>query len=296
VRLRCRAPGKVNLCLFVGRPRPDGYHPLVSLIQPVSLADELTLEPAAGPRDEVVCPGVEGENLAARALAAYRATGWDGPAVRLTIEKQVPVAGGMGGGSADAAAALRLAARAAGRPADRALLARVAQRLGSDVDALIDSQRCVIAGIGERVRDLPDPSPFGILVVPSAHRLRTPEVYAEHDRLGLGREPDELDRLTGAVGGAAHDETLLAERLLHNDLETAARSLCPPIGAALADVRAAGAVRAMVSGSGPTVFGLFPGPGGVAHARAAAHDLRSRHPGAVGAAPVGREYARAEAA
>jgi 4-diphosphocytidyl-2-C-methyl-D-erythritol kinase len=79
---------------------------------------------------------------------------------------------------------------------------------------------------------------------------------------------------------------------LHNDLETAARSLCPPIGDALADVRAAGAVRAMVSGSGPTVVGLFPGPDGIAHAQAAAIALRPRHPGAVAASPVGRDYCR----
>ena len=296
MRLRCRAPGKVNLCLFVGRPRRDGYHPLVSLIQPISLADELTLGPADGAADEVVCPGVEGENLAARALAAYRAAGWRSGPVRLTIDKRVPVAGGMGGGSADAAGALRLAAAADGRAADRALLGRLAQRLGSDVDALVDSQRCLIGGIGHRLADLPEPAPFGILVIPSAHRLRTPDVYAEYDRLGLGRDADELDRLTGAVGGAAHDETLLAERLLHNDLETAARSLCPPIGDALADVRASGAARAMVAGSGPTVFGLFPGPAGPARAQAAAEALRARHPGAVAAAPVGREYARAEAA
>ena len=117
-------------------------------------------------------------------------------------------------------------------------------------------------------------------MIPSAHRLRTPDVYAEYDRLGLGRDADELDRLTGAVGGAAHDETLLAERLLHNDLETAARSLCPPIGDALADVRASGAARAMVSGSGPTVFGLFPGAGRAgAGAGGRARSLRGRHPG-----------------
>src|SRR5215217_3183647 len=114
-RLRCNAPGKVNLCLFIGRARADGYHPLVSLVQPVSLADELELEPAGGDADEVVCPGVEGENLAARALAAFRGeTGWDAPPVRIAITKRVPVAAGMGGGSADAAATLRLAAAAAG--------------------------------------------------------------------------------------------------------------------------------------------------------------------------------------
>jgi 4-diphosphocytidyl-2-C-methyl-D-erythritol kinase len=148
-----------------------------------------------------------------------------------------------------------------------------------------------MTGIGECVRRLGDPAPFGLLIVPSAHALSTPAVYGEFDRLRLGRNPDELDRLSGQVPGAASDGSLLRERLLHNDLEAAARSLCPPIGEALADVRAAGAVRAMVSGSGPTVFGLFPGPDGVVHARAAAEVLRTRHPEAVAAMPVGRAFA-----
>jgi 4-diphosphocytidyl-2-C-methyl-D-erythritol kinase len=291
-RYRCLAPGKVNLCLFIGRPRPDGYHPLVSLVQPVSLADELELGPASGAEDEVVCPGVEGENLAARALAGFRtATGWDGPPVRITIAKHVPVAAGMGGGSADAAAALRLSAAAAGRdPASPELLA-VARELGADVPSQLAPERCLMTGIGESVRLLGDPEPAGLLIVPSAHALPTPEVYEEFDRLALGRDADELDRLSGQVPGAARDGSLLAERVLHNDLEAAARSLCPPIGDALADVRAAGAVRAMVCGSGPTVFGLFGGPDGVAHARAAAAALRARHPHAVAATPVGRAFA-----
>jgi 4-diphosphocytidyl-2-C-methyl-D-erythritol kinase len=295
-RLRCLAPGKVNLCLFIGRPRADGYHPLVSLVQPVSLADELELEPARGDADEVACPGVEGENLAARAVAAFReVTGWDGPPVRITIAKRVPVAAGMGGGSADAAAALRLVAAAAGHD-DAPELHRIAVALGADVPSQLRPERCVMTGIGEGVRRLGEPGPFGLLVVPSAHMLSTPRVYAEFDRLGLGRDPDELDRLSGQVPGAARDSSLLAERLLHNDLEAPARSLCPPIGDALADVRASGAVRAMVSGSGPTVFGLFPGAEGVAHAQAAAAALRPRHPHAVAAAPVGRAFAEPLAA
>jgi 4-diphosphocytidyl-2-C-methyl-D-erythritol kinase len=293
--LRCNAPGKVNLCLFIGRPRHDGYHPLVSLVQPLSLADELELTPAAGDADEVVCPGVEGENLAARALAAFRAdTGWDGPPVRIEIAKRVPVAGGMGGGSADAAATLRLATAAAGRPS--ADLERIALGLGADVPSQLAPERCLMTGIGEGVRRLGDPVPFGLLIVPSARALSTPAVYAEFDRLALGRDPDELDRLSGQVPGAARDGSLLAERLLHNDLEAPARSLCPPIGDALADVRASGAVRAMVSGSGPTVFGLFPGENGVAHAQAAAEALRARHPDAVAAVPVGRTFAEPRAA
>src|SRR6185312_15266709 len=134
--LYARAPGKTNLCLFLGGIRADGLHELVSVIEPLSLADELTLEPlpggalvAAAPgagdmgcaagADEVVCAGVEGPNLAGEALAAYRAaSGWEGAPLRLAIVKRVPVAAGMGGGSGDAAAALRLVAHAAGRSAD----------------------------------------------------------------------------------------------------------------------------------------------------------------------------------
>jgi 4-diphosphocytidyl-2-C-methyl-D-erythritol kinase len=289
-RLRCLAPGKVNLCLFIGRPRADGYHPLVSLVQPVSLADELEPAGPGATADEVVCPGVDGPNLAGAALAAFReATGWDAPPQRLTIRKRVPVAAGMGGGSADAAATLRLAAAAAGRDAEE--LRDVAAQLGADVPSQLAPERCLMTGVGEVVRALGDPEACGLLIVPSAHSLATPQVYAEFDRLALGRDLDELDRLSGQVPGAARDGSLLAERLLHNDLEAPARSLCPPIGDALADVRASGAVRAMVSGSGPTVFGLFGGPEGVAHAQAAAAVLRPRHPHAVAATPVGRAFA-----
>ena len=214
--------------------------------------------------------------------------------MRVTIGKRVPVAAGMGGGSADAAAALRLAAAASGL-GDDAVAHGLAVSLGADVPSQLAPERCLMTGIGEGVRLLGDPGPFGLLILPSPHALSTPAVYAEFDRLGLGRDPDELDRLSGQVPGAAADGSLLGERLLHNDLEAPARSLCPPIGDALADVRASGAVRAMVSGSGPTVFGLFPGEEGVVHARAAAEALRSRHPEAVAAEPVGRAFAEPRA-
>ena len=289
--LRCLAPAKINVCLFVGRPRRDGYHPLVSLVQPLSLADELVLERSDTGGDDVICDGVDGENLAARALDAFRAaTRWDAPPLRLTITKRVPVAAGMGGGSADAAATLRLAAAASGHD-DPGLLHELAIALGADVPSQLTPERCLMTGIGEHVRPLGDPPPFGVVVVPSDRGLSTPEVYAEFDRLGLGRDGDELDRLSGQVPGAAHESSLLAERLLHNDLEAPARSLCPAIGDALASVRSAGAVRAMVSGSGPTVVGLFTGEDGPEHARAAAATLAERHPGALAAEPVGRAYA-----
>ena len=277
MRLVALAPGKVNLCLFVGEPRADGYHPLVSVFQAVTLADELTLEPApAGARaDEVVCPGVAGPNLAGAALAAYRErAGWDGPPVRLTIVKRVPVAAGMGGGSGDAAAALRLAAHAAGRPQDP-LIRELAPALGADVPSQVTPGRALVTGIGEHVEPLPPGPPAALVLVPSPHALSTPAVYREADRLPSVRP-------AAALAGAEREvrAALAAGAPLPavNDLQAAARSLCPSIGAALDDVTAAGADAALVSGSGPTVFGTFGDP---ERAAAAAGALRPRHPGAV---------------
>ena len=274
--LRARAPGKVNLCLYVGLPRADGLHPLVSVVQALSLADELTLEPAAGDADEVVCAGVEGPNLAARALALFReATGWDAPPQRLTIDKRVPVAAGMGGGSSDAAATLRLAARASGLPIPPGL----GPRLGADVPSLIRPGRVLMTGAGEHVDRLPAPGPLGVLVLPVAAALSTPDVYREADRLGLTRTHAELAEIDMQVRAApgAH---------VHNDLQDAARSLCPEIDAALDAARAAGADHALVSGSGPTVVGLFLGAKGSMRAERAAGSW----PRAVAAGPVGEAW------
>ena len=283
--LRCLAPGKVNLCLFVGRPRADGLHPLVSVVQPVSLADELTLEPA-GPgagTDEVVCPGVEGPNLAGRALAAFReATGWDAPPQRLRIHKRVPVAAGMGGGSGDAAGALRLAAHAAGG-ADPALLLGLAARLGGDVPSQLQPGRTLMTGAGERVRPLAVPEPFALVIVPSPYALATPAVYREFDALGTAREAYELERLE-------HELDPLPGALVHNDLQPAARRLCPSIDGVLAAVAGTGAAHVLVSGSGPTVFGIFPGSGGLDRARRAAERV-----GGVAVEPVGAEFGQVRA-
>ena len=247
MKLRCLAPGKVNLSLYVGAPRSDGLHPLVSVVQSVSLADELTLEPAPGDRDEVVCPGVEGPNLALKALAAFReATGWDAPPQRVTIVKRVPVAAGMGGGSGDAAGALRLAAGAAGID-DRELLLRLAGPLGGDVPSQVEPGRTLMTGTGERVRPLPGGARHPLVILPSEHVLSTPAVYRAFDELGVTRSEGELARLEATAGDLP----------VHNDLQDAARRLCPPIDDALAALERTGALHVLVSGSGPTVFGLY---------------------------------------
>jgi len=290
-RLCALAPGKVNLCLFIGPVRAsDGRHELVSLVESVSLADELTLEPAdpSTRADEVLCPGVEEPNLAAAALAAYRtAASWDAPPVRLSIEKRVPVAAGMGGGSGDAAAALRLAAHAAGRPGDPRL-AELAPALGADVPSQLAPGPALVTSAGERVEPLAPREPHGLLILPSAERLATAAVYREADRLGRPRSRGELgERLAALRITLDQSDALPPQELLVNDLEAAARSLCPSIGLALHAARAVGAERSLVSGSGPTVFGLFAGRDGAAAAAAGARELAARFPAARAAVPVG---------
>ena len=320
--LTARAPGKVNLCLFVGAPRADGLHPLVSLVQPVSLADEVRLEPGEGEgeggrrvraqgeggrglgaegesgrggggrgADVVSCPGVAGENLAARALAGFRAgTGWNAPPLRLAIAKRVPVAAGMGGGSGDAAATLRLLEAASGLAVPPGL----PMALGADVPSQLEPRRVLMTGAGEHVAPLPARTPAALVIVPLDAALSTPAVYRAFDELGLGRPPDELRELEREVRAAVAGGEPLPAELAVNDLEPAARSLCPAVDAALAAVRAQGAGTALVSGSGPTVFGTFRSA--EAAERAAAALTASGHPRAVAAAGVTAAFGAVRAA
>jgi 4-diphosphocytidyl-2-C-methyl-D-erythritol kinase len=311
------APAKINLGLFVGPTREDGRHELVSVMQSISLADELTLEhaPAGAERDEVVCPGVAGENLAARALELFReATGWDEGWVRLEIDKRVPVAAGLGGGSADAAATLRLA-RAASGLGDEDLLLRLAGDLGADVPAQVAPGRRLATGAGELLEVLPDPvSPLGVLVLAQATGLSTAEVYATADRLaGLPapRHGGSPAMVGPHKGDPAHEAIVLEERrralrralelgaalpagadLLHNDLQAAALALCPAVKEALEQALEAGAEAVFVSGSGPTVVGLFARANGLARAQRAAAGLAGREPPPVVAISVDASFAR----
>jgi 4-diphosphocytidyl-2-C-methyl-D-erythritol kinase len=265
------APAKLNLGLYLGRPRPDGLHDLCSLFEPLALADLLRI--TAAERDEVICPGVEGENLAARALAALRERGWDAPPLRIEIEKRTPVAAGLGGGSADAAAVLRLAAtecvrslpsyvrQSANAPrAELADLPALAAELGADVPSQLRPALALVRGAGERVEPLPAPAEHAALLLPSGGGLSTAAVFDEADRLGLGRDPAELEeiapRLRAAAGAGA--SPLAYVDLLVNDLEPAAISLRPDIGDALDLLRTTAAPAVFLSGSGPTAVALFP--------------------------------------
>jgi len=277
------APAKLNLGLYLGRPRPDGLHELCSLFEPLALADLLRITEAE--RDEVVCPGVEGENLAARALAALRERGWDAQPLRIEIEKRTPVAAGLGGGSADAAAVLRLAApdcvrsndRTAARSANAPVgvvedLPAIAAELGADVPSQLRPALALVRGAGERVEPLPAPAEHAVVLLPGGGGLSTKDVFDEADRLGLGRDEDELDRIAGElrVAAGAGASPLSYVDLLVNDLEPAAISLRPDIGDALDVLRRSGAPAVFLSGSGPTAVGLFPS---LAEAEAAAGRL-----------------------
>jgi 4-diphosphocytidyl-2-C-methyl-D-erythritol kinase len=271
-------------------------------MQSISLADELTLAPcaAASGGDEIRCPGVPGdadENLAARALRAFReATGRPRAPQRLTIVKRIPVAAGLGGGSADAAATLRLLRRACG-VGDARLLADIAQSLGADVPAQVAPGRWLAGGAGERLERLPAPSaPLELLVLPLAGGLSTAAVYREADRLGLPRSRRLLARrateLRQALAGGA---PLPEARLLHNDLQRAACSLQPAVERVLAAARQAGAHASFVSGSGPTVVAAFAGPGARGQARRAAALLSGRVPAVLRARSVTAGSARVRA-
>jgi 4-diphosphocytidyl-2-C-methyl-D-erythritol kinase len=291
--LRGLAPGKVNLSLFLGGLRGDGRHELVTLFQPVSLADEVLLIPIeGGGEDVVVCPGVEGVNLAERALAELRSRGWDGPPVRIEISKGIPVAGGMAGGSADAAATLRLASASSGGPLSDGVLAEVARVLGADVPSQLTPGPALGTGAGEVIEPVPSRGAHAFLILPSVSaQLSTPDVFAEADRLGLPRPEAELRERQGALEAALRAGPEIPIELLVNDLEPAARSLCPSIDAALECALELGAEVALVCGSGPTVAGIFWGDDAPARALFAAAASSERFPEATAAVPVDANFA-----
>jgi 4-diphosphocytidyl-2-C-methyl-D-erythritol kinase len=280
------AYAKVNLCLFLGPTRADGRHELVTVFDSVRLTDELIVAESESGIDEVVCDGVTGPNLVADALAGLRDAGWAAPPVRVEIWKRIPVAGGMGGGSADAAAILRCAPRMA--PVDPEVSQRIAASLGADVPSQLVPGPSLGTGAGEMIEPIGSLGHYAVLVLPQPFALSTADVYREADRLGVGRSADELaalgERVRVALDGR---DRVLPEELAVNDLQAASLSLRPELEEVLAAAREAGADRAMVCGSGPTVIGIFLGEGAGRRARAAAADegLRARYPGVAGASP-----------
>ncbi len=249
------APAKVNLVLHVGPLRTDGLHDLCSLFASLDLADSISVETrTGGAGDEVTCPGVDGPNLATAALAEFRAAVPDSglPPLSVRIAKRIPVAAGLGGGSADAAAVLRAANRLAGEPLDAGSLRAIGLTLGADVPSQIEPRHALVTGAGEGVEPVGLPE-MALLLVPCREGLATGAVYAEADRIGSTRA--RLD--PAALRVLARAPLPALGRAMENDLEAAALSLRPELVRTLGALEEAGAIAARISGSGPTAFGVF---------------------------------------
>jgi 4-diphosphocytidyl-2-C-methyl-D-erythritol kinase len=259
-----RVPAKVNLELVVGPPRPDGYHPLATVFHAVALYDEVTVSPADDWSVSVDGPqslGVPGDdsNLALRAARLLAEAAGVHEPVRVDLHKDIPVAGGMAGGSADAAGTLVACDALWGLNLPRQELEYLAADLGSDVPFLIAGGTAIGTGRGEALAPVLARGTFHWVFALSEEGLSTPAVYAECDRLRLGRtvpDPEASPEMMSALRSG--DPNALAAAL-HNDLQPAALSLRP----ALRDVLDAGiefgALGGIVSGSGPTVAFLADG-------------------------------------
>ena len=263
--IREHAPAKVNLVLQVGPRRADGLHEICSLFASLELADDLRLSASETGNDLVICEGVHGNNLVETALRLFRdRVDADLPPLQVEIEKRIPVAGGMGGGSADAAAALRAANELGGRPLDLVELRDLASGIGADVPSQVEPAHALVTGAGEVVEPLALPA-MALVLLPSRRGLRTADVYAEADRLPSTRERLEPGRLRELAAGSV--EQLAAA--LENDLQPAALSLRSNLQQGIDALLEAGALGAGLSGSGPTMFGVFAGPDDAERAAAA---------------------------
>lgn len=253
-----RVPAKVNLELLVGPLRPDGYHTLSTVFQAVSLFDDVTVGEAddwgcsvSGPLADGV--PVDDDNLAVRAARLLASRTGAGDPVHVSIRKGIPVAGGMAGGSADAAATLVACDRLWGLGLDRETLEAYAAELGSDVPFLLSGGTAIGSNRGEALTAVLARGTFHWVFALAEGGLATPEVYAECDRLRATRvipDPEPSPGLMGALrAGSAAD---LAPHL-RNDLQEAAISLRPELREVLDDGLEFGALAGIVSGSGPTV-------------------------------------------
>jgi 4-diphosphocytidyl-2-C-methyl-D-erythritol kinase len=241
-------PAKVNLYLRVVGRRPDGYHEVVTVMQPLTLADELTVS-RGGPDINLECDQAElpadEENLVWRAARQFQAeTGLKG-GVRLSLRKRIPVAAGLGGGSSDAAGTLLALNELAGKPLDKVGLHRLASRLGADVPFFLSREPAVGRGIGTQLRAV-TLLPYWYLLVNPGEPLSTRWVYENLD----------LDNVPGPPATETWDPEH-PETWVRNDLGTVVMKRFPELVPVLAGLGESGAWCQGISGSGPTLFGLF---------------------------------------
>lgn len=269
-RLRfLRAPAKVNLGLRILGRRPDGYHRIESVFVPLDLADEFSLRLVPGGRGcfplelEGETEGVpkDASNLAARAANGFLETARLRYGVRLRLRKRIPVGAGLGGGSSDAGSVLRALRGRFPGALTQAQLERLALSLGADVPFFLSPRPARVGGIGERIEAIGALRPLALLLATTGPPLATQDVYSAYDaeRGALTRQQGGLTMpcLSAFRGGEGGLRIEKLRRLLVNDLEAAACALRPAIGRLRRQVEARGALAVGMSGSGPTVFGVF---------------------------------------
>ena len=247
------APAKINLYLHVGARRADGYHELESVIVFTDFGDEVALSPAAAPelvREGPFAAGLPdntAEDLCMRAATRLGAELGRAANVRISLRKNIPVAAGVGGGSADAAAVLRLLCRMWAVPTNDPRVAAVARELGADVPVCLLSRAAHVRGLGEEGAPLEGAPALHLLLVNPAVPLSTASVFRAYDGGGT--------LFTAPPATFAPDAL---RDLTRNDLGTPAASLCPEIGDVLTVLEGTSGCRlARMSGSGPTCFGVF---------------------------------------
>ncbi|WP_100445303.1 4-(cytidine 5'-diphospho)-2-C-methyl-D-erythritol kinase [Glycomyces xiaoerkulensis] len=274
-------PAKINPHLGVGDARADGYHALATVYQAVSVYDTVTAERRSEPGVELTIIGEGADtlptgesNLAHKAAQLVALYGEIETGVRLRLHKRIPVAGGLAGGSADAAAALVACARLWEIEIGDAELHRLAAGLGSDVPFCLKGGVAVGAGRGEELTRVDARGSWHWVVATTDTQIPTPECYEEVDRLraeGIGRFSDDVEPIVKAFESGVGADDLA--RLLVNDMEAAAVSLRPQLASLMHGGLEEGALAAHVSGSGPTVLFLVEGS---KHASALARRLRMR--------------------
>jgi 4-diphosphocytidyl-2-C-methyl-D-erythritol kinase len=275
---KIRAPAKINLGLRLLDVRHDGYHRLESVFAQIELWDEIEvalLPGRPGIELDVVCPtgpqpgtlpsslssvGDAEDNLVVRAAAAFcKETGFD-RRIGLRLTKRIPIGAGLGGGSSDAAAVLLGLTSLAGDRVSRRTLAELGLGLGADVPFFLGPAPALVSGVGEQIEPLEGVPCLDLVLVNPGIPLATGEVYRASDALRIsltdGR-PGSTMRAISRLSGETGDLTTALGDLLINDLEPAAKRLCPPIARLIDRLHQVGAIGVSMSGSGATVFGVF---------------------------------------
>jgi 4-diphosphocytidyl-2-C-methyl-D-erythritol kinase len=257
-RVTVRVPAKVNLHLSVGPVRKDAFHELVTVYHAVSLYDEVVVEPGEGVSVTMTGEGagelpVGDDNLAVRAVRAVAALLGREPEIAITVRKGIPVAGGLAGGSADAAAALIAADAMWGSELDRITLEGLAAGLGSDVAFLLHGGSALGTGRGEAISPVLGTGDYHWVLAIADAGMSTPAVYAELDAMRDAGPIPRVGEPDGVLAALRAGDVPALGTVLANDLQAAALRLRPQLRQVLDAGRELGAAGAIVSGSGPTV-------------------------------------------